>query len=228
MWGHFLGPLLAGYFVVCYGPRFKHYHSYLDQQRVLFHSAAVGVVAFAVVELAIVATSIKSGQSDAWITALGMPAFTLASLVSSVLLLLYLGVSLIKHRIRRRRRNLKIDPELESAIRTIGLELDVFLLDAYLKEHSILVTLDNGKFYVAQVNSTPTPRETKYIQLLPLLSGYRDAKHELVFTSNYVTLFETYPSELFRIVIELQDITTFATWDAAIYDKQFRSSEVSS
>jgi hypothetical protein len=52
-----------------------------------------------------------------------------------------------------------------------------------------LITLENGKFYIGRPILIPPPDEesifSSSIMLMPLMSGYRDTKQELVFTTEY-------------------------------------------
>jgi len=70
-------------------------------------------------------------------------------------------------------------------------ELEGLLVDAVAMAKSVLITLTTGKAYVGFVLSNPQPRtERRVVALLPLASGYRSDKNELVLTTFYDQIYE--------------------------------------
>lgn len=70
-------------------------------------------------------------------------------------------------------------------------QIEAFLLNAAEKESSIAVTMDDQKVYVGYVVSGFDPTiGRKCIQILPLMSGYRDDEtHKVRFTTFYGALY---------------------------------------
>ena len=70
-------------------------------------------------------------------------------------------------------------------------EFESLLLDAADRERPIAVTMDDGKVYVGYIVQGYDPAVgRKYIQLLPLMSGYRtEETHTVAFTTFYTELY---------------------------------------
>ncbi|RZL07428.1 MAG: hypothetical protein EOO89_23085 [Pedobacter sp.] len=51
---------------------------------------------------------------------------------------------------------------------------------------------DSGKVYIGWVKELPKPFTTSYIRITPALSGYRNENKELVFTTQYLTVYASY------------------------------------
>ena len=127
------------------------------------------------------------------------------------------------------------DPEgeeaaLGKAIASAGNPLDQFLAKVYVERVLVAITLDNGKVYIAWVNSSVEPQLTEYVNVIPYLSGYRDAEGKLRIETEYERLlakFEIDPENQavrpddVEIVIELKDALSFARFDIASYDEFF-------
>lgn len=66
------------------------------------------------------------------------------------------------------------------------------VLDAMASEEPLLASLEDGKVYVgfAFSNWNPDLGERKHLQLLPLMSGYRNSEAKLTFTTFYDQLYE--------------------------------------
>ena len=71
-------------------------------------------------------------------------------------------------------------------------DFEGLVLEAFLAQTPLLVTLDNGKTYVGLVVAAPNPAlERRSIRLLPLLGGYReDPSHRLEITTDYYEVIE--------------------------------------
>lgn len=53
-------------------------------------------------------------------------------------------------------------------------------------------TLDTDKVYVGFLKELPIPTTTDYIRIIPMFSGYRDEKKQLIFTTDYYTVYREY------------------------------------
>jgi len=52
--------------------------------------------------------------------------------------------------------------------------------------------MDSGKVYIGWVKELPKPFTTSYIRITPALSGYRNENKELVFTTQYLSVYASY------------------------------------
>jgi hypothetical protein len=115
------------------------------------------------------------------------------------------------------------------AIHHYGSNLLRLLHTATKYEMLVSVTLDNRKVYVGFVITAPNLQSNhQYVQLLPVLSGYRDtADLRLKFTTNYAQVYpEAYktgqldPSD-FIVIIPTISIRMASLYDPSIPTKQF-------
>jgi hypothetical protein len=87
-------------------------------------------------------------------------------------------------------RGLTSDDEVDTSIREKGDPLEVLLKDAMRDTRPVLLTMKSGKVYVGSVTTNFNPAyEVQSIKIMPILSGYRDPKDQMVtFTTDYFTL----------------------------------------
>lgn len=114
-------------------------------------------------------------------------------------------------------------------------DLESFLLDAAEREISIVVTMDDRKVYVGYVVEGFDPAVgRKCIELLPLMSGYRDQeKHKINFTTFYTQLYgqggdrtaplpaplEHLKAEDFITLLPADRIVSYRLFDALAYSE---------
>lgn len=100
-------------------------------------------------------------------------------------------------------------------------ELEDLLVEAVSNQKAIQVTMSSGKVYVGLPIGTAEPRATRRaIAMLPLISGYRDEKQEVEFTTHYDKAFDpNKPKEAnnFRLVLPADKIVSAAFFDIQTY-----------
>ncbi len=72
-----------------------------------------------------------------------------------------------------------------SAIEKSGSELELLVAYSFKESQLIQLSLRNDKVYIGWAEVLPKPSHCQYIQLIPLFSGYRDDKKELIIVTNY-------------------------------------------
>jgi hypothetical protein len=117
---------------------------------------------------------------------------------------------------------------LKSAVADEG-ELEQLLHRAVARGRPILLTMDNRKVYVGLVRRTPEPRksESRAIWLLPLISGYRDDKGKVRFTTYYDQIYATMtvegPTDLtaedFELVLPSDSVQSAHLFDPTTYTR---------
>jgi len=87
-------------------------------------------------------------------------------------------------------RKLSSDEEVDKSIREKGDPLEVLLKNAMRDTRPVLLTIKSGKVYVGSVTANFNPAyEVQSIEIMPILSGYRDPKDQTVtFTTDYFSL----------------------------------------
>lgn len=126
-------------------------------------------------------------------------------------------------------RNWRIDEAefIQKAIDEIGNELELLVSHSFKESKLIQLTLKNDKVYIGWAEVLPKPSHCQYIQLIPLFSGYRDEKKELVITTDYSSVY----SELIQkgkirdikqlkmnLVIMADEIITASKFDFEIFE----------
>ncbi len=81
---------------------------------------------------------------------------------------------------------------IKKALLSSGNEFELLLGSSFSEAHLLQFTLDSGKFYIGWVKELPKPFTTNYIRITPAFSGYRDERKELVFTTQYLTVYASY------------------------------------
>ena len=115
------------------------------------------------------------------------------------------------------------------AVRRYGGSLSRLLHAATMREFPVSVTLENRKTYVGFVIGAPNldPND-QYVQILPLLSGYRDKDDlRLRFTDNYSEVYESGrvdPSD-FIVVLRVENIRMASFYDPNIPSAAFEMPE---
>lgn len=115
---------------------------------------------------------------------------------------------------------------LKAAVEEEG-ELEQLLHRAVARGRPILLTMDNRKVYVGLVRRTPEPRQSvsRTIWLLPLISGYRDEKGKVRFTTYYDQIYATIndvgPTDLtaedFELVLPADSVQSAHLFDPSTY-----------
>lgn len=109
-------------------------------------------------------------------------------------------------------------------------ELAHLLYRAMRSASPVMLTLKNGKVYVGLINTGVSNAEKdQYISIIPIISGYRDEKHEVQYTTNYALAFQEVarkPTNRNRArgltkVIPVAEIVSSNIYDARI-DAAFR------
>ena len=213
-------PLLGGYLFL----KFSNYTRFSIRRqsghKLLFESAVVGLILLALARLLMWAfgTEPEGWQSvgDGWarfapfthVGTAGM-AFVLGPL-GAVLSNLFLSVS---------------DGAMR-AIRDAGNTMELLFVESMGSDATVELSLVNGKVYVGWIlNANVAEPERKFVDLLPLASGYRAAEtHEVDFTTNYAAVLtmlaeirgEGYQDD-YRVVVPVSEIRSARPFDFEVF-----------
>jgi len=217
-------PLLGGYIFITQWNRTRFRTKRDTGERLLFHAGLAGVVllvaAFVIVHLI---TWLNPGLHDAWTREVPFPYAGTSLLALLLGLIGWWPANLFFPREKEARR----------VLREWGDHLEILFDRALTENRQISVTLKGGKVYIGFVLENFDPSyDRKYITILPMASGYRDADdHGVVLTTFYGDVYvrimdarTDLEPEDFRVVIpvaEVQSANLF-DWDA---DGEFQSLE---
>jgi hypothetical protein len=114
------------------------------------------------------------------------------------------------------------------AIERVGNELEILFMESFKTNTMMQITLKNNKFYIGLVTELPLPSKSNYIRIMPMLSGYRDEKKEMVFTTEYLGVYASYVKEgkirdIFElktdIIVKIDEIITANLFDMEMYER---------
>ena len=219
-WNLLLFPLVAGYYIFTKSYYFKFKQQRLDQQRLVFESIILGVIASILTySLRLVYESITSPEFQQSIYNV-IPIKSPYAGTSLFVLIFSIGFTEIS--------NLFLDEKkhVVKAIKSIGNEFELMLKSSFTDNKLLLFTLNNGKIYIAWVKELPIPAVSKYVRIIPIISGYRDEQRNVVFTTHYLSVYAEYISdgkiksieELDTdIILNSDDIVTVSFFDIDMY-----------
>ncbi|MDP2672323.1 MAG: hypothetical protein Q8O84_00735, partial [Nanoarchaeota archaeon] len=113
------------------------------------------------------------------------------------------------------------------AILKHGDELERTFLDSLKFKKLLQITLKNNKVYVGIVARVNEPQKTNYVEIFPVMSGYRESESKILhITIPYTKVIEALDKEGktpilkdFKIVIKQDEILTTTIFYPEIYDK---------
>ncbi len=180
-----LFPLVGGYYILIRFRYLRYIQYRLESQRVLLNSAIAGIVLLAACFLLRTLFIAIFPETVAYLSAL-LPIRTPYFGTTSMSLFVAVGATEFANLFINRLDAIK------KAIFTSGNEFELLLSSSFFDAHLLQFTMDSGKFYIGWVKELPKPFTTSYIRITPAFSGYRNEKKELVFTTQYLTVYASY------------------------------------
>lgn len=214
-------PLAGGYYFFVRFHYFKYIQHRADSQRLLFNSVIAGIALLIVCYfLQVLAEIILPGCIHAM--ALWLPIQIPYFGISIFTFLFAIAVTEITNAFTK-----KINA-VSKAIERVGNELEILFMQSFKTNALMQITLKNNKFYIGLVTELPLPSKSNYVKIIPMLSGYRDEKKELVFTTEYLGVYASYVREgkvkdIFElktnIIIKIEEIITANLFDMEMYER---------
>jgi hypothetical protein len=180
-----LFPLVGGYYILIRFRYLRYVQYRLESQRILLNSAFAGILllgACFILRAFFIAISPETVEHLSKLLPIHAPYFG----TTSMSLLVAVGATEIANLFINRLKAIK------RAIATSGNEFELLLSSSFFEAHLLQFTMDSGKFYVGWVKELPKPFTTTYIRITPAFSGYRKEDKELVFTTQYLTVYASY------------------------------------
>jgi len=221
-----LFPLVGGYYILIRFQYLRYVQYRLENQRVLLNSAFAGIIL-------LVACFILRA-----IINMLFPEFILYMSKQLPVKAPYFGTtsfSLVVAVIATEIANLFIDRKkaIRRSLKKSGNELELLMSSSFFDAHLLQFTMDSGKVYIGWVKELPKPFTTNYIRITPAFSGYRNEQKELVFTTQYLTVYASYiadgsvtdSSELKTdLVLKVDKVNSASFFDMDMY-KRFNPEE---
>lgn len=221
-WNLFIFPLVAGYYLLTRSYFFKYKQIRLDRQRLIFETVLWGTLIGFLIFSFRYALEFCFPEFFTQISQ-ALPLKAPYTFTSFLCLPFTIAVTkILNHFIENNK-----EEYLEKAITDIGNSFEKFLKNAFVNEKLLLFTLNSGKCYVGWINRLPIPSFSKYVKIIPAISGFRNEDKELIFTSDYISLYQKYRADNrlneiennVEIIIEISDISTVSHFDLQLYEK---------
>ncbi|HRG37217.1 MAG TPA: hypothetical protein PK289_01685 [Bacteroidia bacterium] len=228
-WNFLILPLIAGYYLLTRSHFFKFKQQRLDTQRLIFETVLLSVI------ITIITYVIRA-----------VAEFTFPSLIATLYKFVpmqvpYIGTAiftLIFSMVFTETANFFIPKHSEKfvrqAIQSVGNEFERMLESSFTEGVLMQFTLDNNKFYIGWVKQLPIPSISNYIRIIPAISGYRNEELELVFTSQYLSVYSEYIREgkitdieelKIDIILNVKNIVSVGYFDKEMYNRFNRLKE---
>jgi hypothetical protein len=216
-----LFPLVGGYYILIRFGYFRYIQYRLESQRILLNSAFIGIILLVACFLL---RAIVKYYCPSFIQYMGalMPIKEVYFGTTSFTLLAAVVFTEVANIFIDRKKAIK--KSLEKA----GNELELLMSASFFDAHLLQFTMDSGKVYIGWVKELPKPFTTNYIRITPALSGYRNERKELVFTTQYLTVYASYiadgsvsdQNELKTdLVIKVDKINSASYFDMEMYNR---------
>ena len=180
-----LFPLVGGYYILIRFEYLRYVQYRLENQRILLNSAFAGII------LLVTCFIIRA------IINIFFPELILYISEQLPIRAPYFGTtsfSLVVAVFATEIANLFVDRKkaIKRSLKKSGNELELLMSSSFFDDHLLQFTMDSNKVYIGWVKELPKPFTTNYIRITPAFSGYRNERKELVFTTEYLTVYASY------------------------------------
>ena len=218
--GVFFVPLVGGYLFLkyCHYTRFSIRRA--SGHKLVLESAVMGLVLVALARIGISAVGMLTVSLD-WVgeTWARLAPFTHADTVTLAFVLGPLLARLVNIFYSESRG-------LTRTIDDAGNTMELLFVESMASDSTVELTMLNGKVYVGWIlNANVAEPERKFVDLLPLASGYRAAEtHEVTFTTNYAAVWGELSKnqtgsdqESYRVVVPVSEIRSARPFDFEVF-----------
>lgn len=194
-----LFPILSGYYFLTRFVYLKYKYDRIETQRLIFNSVITGSILFLLVYLSrIVITFFKPEIVPTIYEFLyRLPIKEQPLLWTFVFNFLFILIfTNLLNKILKCCNYFKKQTPVEKAVDDFGDEIEQLFKKAAKEELLIQITLKSNKVYVGFVEYIPPPKESNYLKIIPLISGYRNHKTKKIkFNTDYYKAILLYQSD---------------------------------
>lgn len=222
-------PILGGYYFITRFVYKKYKYARLETQRLIFDSIIAGVLTFLIVYvLRTIFTLFFTGYIENIYRLLYLMPIEEKPFLWTFLFGFLLTVLTVKilNWILREMKYFGWNTPVEKAVDNFGDEIEQLFKKSAKEENLIQITLKNNKVYVGFVDYIPPPKESNYLKIIPVISGYRNSETKIIkFTTNYYAALEIYQSNDEKqgsfemdITLKQDEIFTANVFDYEVYN----------
>ena len=226
-WNLLIFPLIGGYILISESNYLKYKHQRLSEQRIIFSSILYGISLLfftLLIRFVVEYTFPNSIQLIHSYFPIKQP-FIVTAIFSFLFSLLFVFIG-NETLFKNTERQIKI------AIKEVGNELELLILEFYdnnllqftnnnllqfTNNNLLQFTLNTGKVYIGHIKKLSPPSENNYIQIYLIISGYRDKKKVINFTTSYIT--ENLKTKNTVLFINLNTIITVSPFNFKVYEE---------
>lgn len=227
-------PLLSGYYFLSRYIYKKYKYERLEPQRLIFDSFIAGTFLFLITYIVRIAVSFLFPKviPTMYDFLYRLPIKENHLLWTFIFnFVAVISVTKILNYVYKKNNYFSWRKPVEKAVDAFGDELEQLFKQTAENENLIQVTLKNNKVYVGFVEYIPPPKESNYLKIIPVISGFRsDKTKKIKFTTDYYNAILLYQSEeekysTFQMDITLKqdEILSANVFDFEVY-KEFNKS----
>lgn len=230
-----LFPILSGYYFLTRYVYFKYKYDRIETQRLVFNSVITGSILFFFTYLVRI---ILNYFKPTLIPSIHSFLYKLPIEEQPLLwtfIFNFLFIFIFTHSLNRILvwcNYFKKQTPVEKAVDDFGDEIEQLFKKVAKEELLIQITLKSNKVYVGFVEYIPPPKESNYLKIIPLISGYRDDETKKVkFNTEYykaILLYQSdeakYKSFEMDLTIKQDEILIANVFDYDVY-KEFENVE---
>lgn len=224
-----LFPIVSGYYFLTRYVYLKYKYDRLEPQRLIFNSVVTGSLIFLLLYIFRILLSISFPKLiptlHGYLYRLPLQEQPLLWTFVFNFIFVVIGVWVINKGLKIF-AYFKCIPPVERAVDELGDELEQLFKKAAKEELLLQISLKSNKVYVGFVRYIPPPKESNYLKIIPLISGYRHPKTKKVtFDTDYYDAILFYESEESKynsfemdITIKQDEILIAHIFDYDVYD----------
>lgn len=224
-WNLLILPLVGGYYIISRLNYFKFKQQRLSEQRLVFDSILVScVLVFSTLLLRVIVEYFFPEMILFLYKLIPVESPFIGTAVCTLITAYIITATANKLVFN----NEKV--QIQNAIKRVGNELELLMKSSLTDRKLLEFTLDTDKVYICLVKELPTPTISNYIRVIPFISGYRDEKKELVFTTQYIDVYEKFIERSAEdnkksidkldvdLIITLDNVVTVSYFDPNMYE----------
>lgn len=230
-----LFPILSGYYFLTRYVYFKYKYDRIETQRLVFNSVITGSILFFFTYLGRIIVNYFRPTLIPYIHSFLYKLPIEEQPLLWTFIFNFLFIFIFTHLLNRLLEwcdYFKKQTPVEQAVDDFGDEIEQLFKKVAKEELLVQVTLKSNKVYVGFVEYIPPPKESNYLKIIPLISGYRNYETKKVkFNTEYYKAIMLYQSDEAKyksfemdLTIKQDEILVANVFDYDVY-KEFEKSE---
>lgn len=220
-------PICGGYLILIHTYIHKYNYQRLDPQKLLFSSILVGLLLIGITLFLRIGIFFAFedfyNRIRNWVPKIPIKHIDYLW-TSSFTLFIAINYTLCCNFLSKKCKSLGKLNCIKKAVGKHGDTLEKMFASSADEGSALQITLKNGKVYVGFSREMPVPKESKYFQITPAKSGFRDnLTHEIKFTTDYILcmlefLNDDKPNSIPDLAIKKEEIISATYYSKEVHD----------